>query len=581
MTPPVGTYWWIFLLLPLMTVPVFIRIGLYRAVIRYMDDRIIYTVMSGVTLSTLFLSAVLMMFRVGPFPRSAVLIYWVIAVAYITSSRFIARGLIRSFERGADRRESVAIFGAGRAGLQTALALLSGPEFRPVAFFDDDKNLQGTSVAGIRVYDPKQASEIMAQKECRQLLLAIPSASRSRRRQIIHQFEGKGIQLKTLPGMGDLVHGTVRIEDIRPVGVEDLLGRDPVSPEEDLLGPCLTGKRIMVTGSGGSIGSELCRQIVKLAPESLVLFEISEFNLYSIHQELLSYGTGVRIVPILGDCRNQDRLAALMKEHKIQTVYHAAAYKHVPLVEANITEGVENNVFGTLATARAALAAGVEKFVLISTDKAVRPTNAMGATKRLAELVLQGLSEDPSTQGTQFSMVRFGNVLGSSGSVVPLFRDQIRRGGPVTVTHPEVTRYFMTIPEAAQLVLQAGTMTSGGDVFVLDMGESIRIVELAKKMIQLSGLTVKCAENPEGDIEIAFVGLRPGEKLYEELLIGDHVEKTKHPRIMRAVERSIPWPDLERGLEDLRSLSKSLDIRDMKSSIQKFVTEYQPSSSHD
>ncbi|MBX3040925.1 MAG: polysaccharide biosynthesis protein [Bdellovibrionaceae bacterium] len=580
LTPPVEVYWWVFFALPIMTVPIFIRLGLYRAVVRYMDDRIIYTVILGVGLSALFLATVLMMMRESSFPRSAVLIYAVIAVAYITSSRFIARGLIRSFEDGrSDRRERVAIFGAGRAGLQTALALSSGAEFRPIAFFDDDANLQGTSVAGVRVYDPKEAIEIMAKKDCHQLLLAIPSASRARRRQIIMQFEGKGIELKTLPGMGDLVHGTVRIEDIRPVGVEDLLGRDSVSPEEDLLGPCLTGKRIMVTGAGGSIGSELCRQIVKMAPESLVMLEISEFNLYEISQEISSMGSGVRLIPVLGDCRNQTRMASLMKEHRIQTLYHAAAYKHVPLVEANVVEGVENNVFGTMATALAAVEAGVARFVLISTDKAVRPTNVMGATKRLAELVLQGLAAQPESHATCFSMVRFGNVLGSSGSVVPLFREQIRRGGPVTVTHPEVTRYFMTIPEAAQLVLQAGTMSTGGDVFVLDMGESIRIVELAQKMIQLSGLTLKNAFNPEGDIEIAFVGLRPGEKLYEELLIGDNVEKTKHPRIMRAVERSIPWPELSNGLIELKKMAGSSKEHEMKDFLKKFVIEYRPSLS--
>lgn len=573
--PDVSSYFWIFFVVPFVTVPIFIRIGLYRAVIRYLDDKIIYTIFYGVTLSVLLLMAVVVMGRVVSLPRSSIIIYWVIAVAYIVSSRFVARGLMRGLERSEDHRESVAIYGAGRAGMQTAIALLSGPEFRPVAFFDDSKELHGTNVAGIRVFDPEDALEVMAIKKCRQLLIAMPSATRARRKDIIQQFEGKDITLKTLPGIGELVDGRVRIEDIREVGVEDLLGRDPVPPFPDLISSCIAGRSVLVSGAGGSIGSELCRQIIQNAPQKIILFEQSEFALYKIEQELRRFHSGLEIHAVLGDVLNYKQLLMVLERFGVHTVYHAAAYKHVPLVEKNIAAGVRNNVIGTWHIAKASIQMKVENFVLISTDKAVRPTNVMGASKRLAELVLQALAKSEAGN-TRFSIVRFGNVLASSGSVVPLFKEQIRAGGPVTVTHPDVTRYFMTIPEAAQLVLQAGAMGNGGDVFVLDMGEPVKIVDLAKKMIELSGFEVRDPIAKVGDISIEFVGLRPGEKLYEELLIGENVERTHHPRILRAVESMIEPSILFPKLEELKQFCDLADHESIKKALKELVHEYQP-----
>nr|WP_295903192.1 nucleoside-diphosphate sugar epimerase/dehydratase [uncultured Bdellovibrio sp.] len=577
LTPDVSTYLWLFLVVPFVTVPIFIKIGLYRAVIRYLDDKIIYTVIYGVTLSVLLLMAVVVMGRAVALPRSSIIIYWVIAVAYIASSRFIARGLMRSLERIEDRRQPVAIYGAGRAGMQTAIALLSGPEFRPVAFFDDSKELQGRNVAGIRVFDPSEALEVMDAKNCRQLLIAMPSATRSRRKEIIQKFEGKDIILKTLPGMGELVDGRVRIEDIREVGVEDLLGRDPVPPYPDLISSCISGRSVLVTGAGGSIGSELCRQIVQNSPRKLILFERSEYALYKIEQELRRHYSYLEIHTVLGDVLNQEQISNTIEKFGVHTVYHAAAYKHVPLVESNIVAGVMNNVFGTWNVANASIRNNVENFVLISTDKAVRPTNIMGATKRLSELILQALAKGEAGN-TRFTMVRFGNVLASSGSVVPLFREQIRGGGPITVTHPNVTRYFMTIPEAAQLVLQAGAMGKGGDVFVLDMGEPVKIVDLAKKMIKLSGLELRDPSTGIGDISIEFIGLRPGEKLYEELLIGDNVERTHHPRIMRAVEGMIEPEILFPSLEQMRRACCVEYTDDVREILKNLVQEFQPAN---
>ncbi|WII71811.1 nucleoside-diphosphate sugar epimerase/dehydratase [Bdellovibrio sp. 22V] len=573
--PEVSSYYWLFIVLPFLTVPIFIRVGLYRAVIRYMDDKIIATVFYGVTLSVFMLTAAVVMGRVEGIPRSSIVIYWIIAIAYIASSRFMARGVLRTLESRSDRRQKVAIYGAGRSGLQTALALLSSPEFVPVAFFDDNKELQGTNVAGIRVYDPKDALQVMAERECHQLLIAMPSATRSRRREVIQKFEGKDIVLKTLPGMGELVDGRVRIEDIREVGVEDLLGRDPVPPYQDLIASCILNKMVLVTGAGGSIGAELCRQIAQNSPEALILFERSEYALYKIEQDLKRHHPCLKVYPILGDVLNREHVLNVIRTYKIGTVYHAAAYKHVPLVEANVIAGLKNNVFGTWSCVSASIEAGVENFVLISTDKAVRPTNVMGATKRLAELVLQAISTAGSGK-TRVTMVRFGNVLGSSGSVVPLFREQIRAGGPVTVTHPDVTRYFMTIPEAAQLVLQAGAMGTGGDVFVLDMGEPVKIVDLAKKMIELSGLEVRDPKTGSGDISIEFVGLRPGEKLYEELLIGENVERTHHPRIRRAVENMIEEHILFPKLEELKRSCEVGDSVHVRNILRDLVKEYQP-----
>jgi FlaA1/EpsC-like NDP-sugar epimerase len=571
--PAVDGYFWIFVIVPAVTALIFIRLGLYRTVVRFMDDQIIYTILSGVTLSVLILTAIALMAKVEGLPRSSIIIFWFMAVAYISASRFIARGIFRRAESGYDRKQNVAIYGAGRAGLQTALALMSGPEFRPVAFFDDKKDLHKSFVAGIKVYDSANAIQVMSDLDCNQLLLAIPSASRSVRKAIIQRFEGKNITLKTLPGIGDLVFGTVRIEDIREVGVEDLLGRDTVPPYPDLISACNRDKVVMVTGAGGSIGAELCRQIFSNLPKKIILYERNEFVLYKIEQDLKRIFSNISIVPVLGDVNNEEQLAQVISEHQVDTIYHAAAYKHVPLVEANIIAGVENNVFGTETVARIAVEQKVKTFILISTDKAVRPTNIMGATKRLSEIVLQTMASRKNHQ-TRFCIVRFGNVLGSSGSVVPLFREQIKFGGPVTVTHPDVTRYFMTIPEAAQLVLQAAAMGSGGDVFVLDMGESVKIVDLAKKMIELSGLEVRNHEKGTGDIAIEFVGLRPGEKLYEELLIGNNVGPTAHPCIMRA-EEEFPDPDyLASQLSEMKNLCRTADVVKVKTQLKTLVKEY-------
>lgn len=572
--PEIEHYAWLFAVVPLYTVPLFIRFGLYRAVIRYVDEKIIRTVFAGVTISVFILVTIALMARIQGLPRSSFIIYWVLSGSYIAASRYLARGIIRTLQTKERRKTQVAIYGAGQAGMQTALALMSGPEFRPIIFFDDNPELHGASVAGIRVYDPEDAIRIMDEQSCSQLLLALPSASRSRKQEIIKKFEGQNIQLKTIPGMGDLVAGSVRIEDIREVGIEDLLGRDPVPPFPQLISSCIENKAVVVTGAGGSIGAELCRQILNYKPKRLVLFERSEFFLYQLDSELRADFPGMQIVPVLGDVLNEDQFRMILSQYKIETVYHAAAYKHVPLVEGNVIAGVMNNVFGTLAAARASLKENVKNFVLISSDKAVRPTNVMGATKRLAELILQAMAKQNPV--TRFCMVRFGNVLGSSGSVVPLFKEQIKNGGPVRVTHPEVTRYFMTIPEASQLVIQAGAMGTGGEVFVLDMGESIKIVDLAKKMIELSGFEVKNPQTGEGDIAIEFIGLRPGEKLYEELLIGSNVAATQHPRIMKASEDFIDFDTLTTHLKKMNESCNKGETEAVLALLKEVVKEFRP-----
>lgn len=580
--PDVQSYWWLFFIVPIVTVPIFIRFGLYRAVIRFLDEQIIKTVLFGVTFSVLIIVAIVMMTRILGLPRSSIVIYWVMASAYIATSRYLARGILRTLEHQENRKQKVAIYGAGQTGMQTAIALMSGSEYKPIMFFDDNKDLHGSTVAGIRVYNPEDAHEILERYSCHQLLLALPSATRSDRRKIIQKFEKKNIQLKTLPGVGELIAGKVKIEDIREVGIEDLLGRDPVPSFEDLISSCITDKVVLISGAGGSIGSELCKQVIKYNPTKLILFERSEYSLYKILQDLEKEKFSVsetpdhrtKIIPVLGDVLNQQQLENIFNLHKVETIYHAAAYKHVPLVESNVIAGIVNNVFGTQIIANAAIAHHVKNFVLISTDKAVRPTNVMGATKRLAELIIQALSSAGPSSNTRFSMVRFGNVLGSSGSVVPLFKEQIKNGGPITVTHPEVTRYFMTISEASQLVIQAGALGIGGEVFVLDMGEPVRIVDLAKNLIELSGLEVKEPNSDKGDIAIEFVGLRPGEKLYEELLIGSNVNKTKHPRIMKADEEFIEHNRLLSFLGKLKqSCDKHLELSAIEN-LKEIIKEY-------
>jgi FlaA1/EpsC-like NDP-sugar epimerase len=467
------------------------------------------------------------------------------------------------------------IYGAGTAGVQTAAALRMS-RYALLGFVDDDTAKVGRSINGVPVVAPSEIPQVIAQHGVTDILLALPSVSRDRRNAILETLRAMPVHVRTLPGLSDLASGRVTVQDFRELDLEDLLGRDPVPPDAALLTRDLSARVVLVTGAGGSIGGELTRQIVLQRPRQLLLFDHNEFGLYSIHQELqgicVAQSLDVDLVPLLGSVANPDRLAAVCAHYRPNTVYHAAAYKHVPMVEDNPGEGVLNNVFGTLHMAQAAARFGVSRFVLVSTDKAVRPTNVMGATKRMAELVLQGLAAQSAH--TCFCMVRFGNVLGSSGSVVPLFRRQLAAGGPLTVTHAEVTRYFMTIPEAAQLVLQAGAMAVGGDVFVLDMGEPVRIMDLARRMVELSGLKLRDDTHPQGDIEIAVTGLRPGEKLYEELLIGDNPEPTDHPRIMKAHEDCLTWPLLEQHLATLRRAAQAGDVGAIKAQLQACVHGY-------
>jgi FlaA1/EpsC-like NDP-sugar epimerase len=508
-------------------------------------------------------------------PRSSLLIFWFVAFTYVVTSRFVARGLLRRGMKQAGRaRIRTAIYGAGDAGAQLAQAMGFSTEYKAVCFVDDRSELQKKTVAGLTVYGPDALAEIMFRHEVAQIVVAIPSASLAQKRRLIQRVEGAGLPVKILPGLLELEDGRAGVSDIREVDVADLLGRDAVPPDPALFARNIAGKVVLVTGAGGSIGSELCRQILSQRPRRLVLLDHSEFALYTIDHEVLHAAHGTEVVTCLGSVLDETLLRNLMQQHEVQTVYHAAAYKHVPLVEANVQQGLRNNIFGTLNVARAALDTEVETCILISTDKAVRPTNVMGATKRVAELVLQAAAL--RSTGTVFSMVRFGNVLGSSGSVVPLFRRQIQAGGPITITHPDIVRYFMLIPEAAQLVIQAGAMSRGGEVFVLDMGEPVRIADLARSMIRLSGLTEKTAERPDGQIEIKAVGLRPGEKLFEELLIGDNVSPSGHPRILCARERHIDPALLDKMLASLRQACESNDTESMLRQMRNLVPEFRP-----
>jgi len=555
----------------------FAAFGLYRAVIRFMGPKAMLTVIAGVSLSTVVLAAFDRLFASHQVPLTAFGIYWALALPWVGGSRFIARYLFlrRSGAKGTAAR--VAIYGAGNAGARVCSALFAGPDFHPVAFIDDKKSLQGSSINGVRVYAPESLHELVRRRRVDRILLALPSTSRRRRREILTALEPLGVHVQSLPNLSDLIAGRAQINELRDVEVSDLLGRDPVPPRPKLSGSCIRGKCVLVTGAGGSIGSELCRQIIRLDPARLVLFEMSELALYNIQRELEEVASHellkAEIVPLLGNAHHRHRVREVLATFGVHTIYHAAAYKHVPIVEHNVIEGIHNNVISTWYTAEAALETGVETFVLISTDKAVNPANVMGATKRLAELVLQALQE--RTTHTRFCMVRFGNVLASSGSVVPLFQEQIRRGGPVTVTHRDVIRYFMTIPEAAQLVLQAGSMAKGGDVFVLDMGRPVRIDDLARRLISLMGLTVRDATNPDGDIEIEYTGLRTAEKLFEELLIGTNVTGTDHPMIMRAIEHHLPWARMQQILNEQLVALASFDCHRALALLTESVAEYQ------
>jgi FlaA1/EpsC-like NDP-sugar epimerase len=543
-------YWLTVLTVIPFSIMAFIKLGLYRAVLRYVSTSVFWSV----TAASATASAVLVVsnfFFSTNLPKTVPVIFFALAITLIGSSRLLVRAFVSGFNK--ETKRPVIIYGAGSAGRQLAVGLNNGPEYRPVAFIDDDTQKQGAIIQGIPVMSLEELDEFLKGRRVDKVLLALPSLSRSDRKQILNDLERFAVKVQTIPGIKDVIEGNAEQDEIRDVEVEDLLGRDPVSPQAELMMSNIYNKVVMVTGAGGSIGSELCRQIIRQKPTKIILFELSEYALYAIDKELQDmvheHQLSVEVIPLLGSVQRINRLENVMTAFSVETIYHAAAYKHVPLVENNIVEGVRNNVFGTMYTAQAAINAKVPTFVLVSTDKAVRPTNVMGATKRMAELVLQALAKQQST--TRFTMVRFGNVLGSSGSVVPLFRKQIKEGGPVTLTHNDITRYFMTIPEAAQLVIQAGAMGKGGDVFVLDMGEPVRIRDLAVKLVRLSGLEIKDEHNPHGDIEIHTTGLRPGEKLYEELLIGDNVQKTHHERIMTATEVMLPWQELEHILSKI------------------------------
>jgi FlaA1/EpsC-like NDP-sugar epimerase len=567
---------WLFPLAVVTTVSALFGFGLYHSIVRHAGGSLAYVIVKGVSVGALLMIAIWLLAGGPLVPRSAWIIYWLVTIALVGSSRFVIRDLLRIRIRRLAPRERVAIYGAGEAGVQLANALNHSQELEPAVFLDDDPDLEGSRIAGLSVRLPAKLSRLVERDQISTVLLAMPSVPHRRRREIIDALADLPVRVMAMPALAEIAAGTKRVDDVREVDIEDLLGRDPVQPNRLLLERCITGKSVLVTGAGGSIGAELCRQIAGLGPSRLLLLDRSEPALYAIEQEALRLCAGkpTEVIALLGSVTNADRMRRVMTGFRVDTVYHAAAYKHVPIVEHNPIEGVQNNIVATLRTAEAATASGVSTFVLISTDKAVRPTNVMGATKRFAELILQGLAQ--RNPPTRFCMVRFGNVLDSSGSVVPLFRDQIRHGGPVTVTHPEVIRYFMTIPEAAQLVLQAGSMGAGGDVFVLDMGEPVRILDLARQMIRLSGLEVRDPDNPEGDIDIKLTGLRPGEKLYEELLIGEHDEATEHPRIRRAQEESLPWPAVQSFLERLEAACERCDTAELRVVLQEAVRGYEP-----
>lgn len=605
---PKDDEWYLFAGAPVIAVPIFIKLGLYRAIIRYIEVRALWAIIQATALYALVFAFALYESGIKGVPRTVLPLNWLNMMLLVGGSRFFARWWLGEVylslgggrEAKKHNKKNVVLYGAGSGGVQLASALGYGREFRPVAFIDDDVRLQKQKVNGLKIYPLSSLRYLIERHQVSDVLLAIPSANRARKIEIIRSLEPFAIHVMSIPGLSDIAQGKVTIDELQEVDIADLLGRDAVAPDQSLLHANITGKVVMVTGAGGSIGSELCRQIIKLRPHSLILFEMCEFALYAIEKELAhllskrraNFGLAgsppiisddlenteeTKLIPVLGSVVCADRCEKICKTFKVQTIYHAAAYKHVPMVERNPGEAIWNNVFGTLRTAQAAIKAEVETFVLISTDKAVRPTNTMGATKRFAELILQALSlNSANNPQTRFTMVRFGNVLGSSGSVVPLFKEQIARGGPVTVTDERIIRYFMTIPEASQLVIQAGAMGHGGDVFVLDMGEPIRIVDLAKRMIHLSGLEIKDSEHPGGDIEISFTGLRPGEKLYEELLIGDNVSKTDHPRIMCAQEHVIPWSELEQMLATLEQATKNDDFEQVRRILADAVSGFIP-----
>jgi FlaA1/EpsC-like NDP-sugar epimerase len=553
---------------PLIGVPIFFSFGLYREVIRYVSFRSLWFIVQAATAYALSWGLIIFMLGIEPASRSVILINWALTVLFIVSSRFFVRWFFNGKEDN-----NVVIFGAGSAGRQLSTALNYSKEYNPVAFIDDATEIKNHSINGLKTHSPDDLQSLIDKKNVKEVLIAIPSLTRARRREIVNFLEPYPVLVRSLPGVSQLAQGKVKINDLLEIDLRDLLGRKSVNPDIKLFEKNISNKVVMVTGAGGSIGSELCRQIVTLKPKVLVLFEISESALYQIDLELREkFSLDIEIYPVIGSVSDKNRALEICGYHSVQTIYHAAAYKHVPLVENNQSQGVFNNTIGTMFLAESAIASNVETFVLISTDKAVRPTNFMGASKRAAEMVLQALAKLP--HNTCFTMVRFGNVLDSSGSVIPLFKKQIKEGGPVTVTHVDIVRYFMMIPEAVELVIQAGAMAKGGEVFVLDMGDPVRIYDLALKMINLSGLQVRDENNPDGDIEIQYTGLRPGEKLYEELLIDGEFSATENKLIMRTEEEMMSWDNLEPILVKIYKKGTHIETEELYKLLKKIVPEF-------
>ena len=577
---PEGSVIWLFAFAPFIATPIFIKLGLYRAIIRYIGFHSLWVVVKAVSLYSLLIAFFVVLANIEVVPRSVHIINWLVTLFVVGGSRMVVRWWLAGLApANVNAARNVVVYGAGSSGTQVLDQLRIKNGMKVVAFIDDEPSLLGRQIRDIRVRPFSHLSRLIERHGVKDVLLAMPSVSRSRRNQIIALLEPYPVTVKTLPTLAEIAEGEVTVDDIRDVEIEDLLGRDQVLPNKSLMAKNIHNKVVMVTGAGGSIGAELCRQILQQKPKEIVLFEHSEFALYMIEHDLKNQPISEEVVikPVLGSVTDSDRVLLACQAAHVETVYHAAAYKHVPLVEQNPREAIKNNILGTLYTAEAALKSKVKDFILISTDKAVRPTNTMGASKRMAELVLQALSnKHRGVSATQFAMVRFGNVLGSSGSVIPLFKKQIKEGGPVTVTDPKIIRYFMTIPEAAQLVIQAGAMAKGGDVFVLDMGDPVKILELAKRMIHLSGLEVKGDDTPHGDIEIKFTGLRPGEKLYEELLIGNDVKNTDHEKIMRANESMIPWEELNVLIRRLQQAINDNDDVEIRAVLSEAVVGYKP-----
>lgn len=579
-----GSYWsemvsynlWIFIAVPILAIPFFIQFGLYKSVLKFMGTKAIVSVFQAITVTSLAIGFGMMIFREADMPRTVILIFWFVSSISVILVRFLYKGYLYSWDNFVNNRKPTIIYGAGSAGAQIAESLRKNHEYAPIAFIDDDESKHGTFINFTRIHPFSDLRPLVLKRKVRVILLAIPSISEPLKRDLLKKLSKYPVEVKLLPSLSEIVSGKVSIENIRHVQVEDILGRTTMTPKLSLLKQNIRAKNILITGAGGSIGSELSRQIIKQKPNKIILIEHSEFNLYNIELELSALKSKkCEVIPVLADVTNHSIVNETIKSYQIHTIYHAAAYKHVPMVEKNVVEGVYNNVIGTYNVAIAAKTNKVENMMLISTDKAVRPTNVMGASKRLSELILQAL--DDETTDTCFSMVRFGNVLDSAGSVVPLFRKQIKQGGPVTVTHPKITRYFMSIPEAVQLVIQAGAMAKGGDVFVLDMGEPVKILDLAHRMINLSGFSPITNENPEGDIKIKFTGLRPGEKLYEELLIGKDVVQSLHPQIMQANEDFVKWSEIQKIIDSINQSYQSLDDESIRQILINKVEGYHPS----